>query len=224
MMKADRMRIGIELLVPTGAARPVADGMTLEELTDAVRAAGGTTGRIEVISSEAVEGDDAAIQVAQSGADIAPFVEGAGVLEVLCMVRPTSIVQPEEHYATVPIVGADLTDAGWIGRWGFSGGAITATPDGHPTREDALTDARRRAMASIDPEAEADEFDEQAHVDAFDLAIRYGVMFIDDENRWRGRWYRGEWTGEGAYTEALYDTPGQARRAAHRLRATGDES
>jgi hypothetical protein len=224
MMKADRMRIELELLVPAGAARPIADGMTIEELTEAVRAAGGTMGRMRMISTEAVEGDDAAIQVAQSGADIAPFVDGRETFEVLRVVRPTGVIQPEEHYATVPIVSAEPTDAGWIGRWGFSGGAITATPDGHPTREDALTDATRRAMASIDPEAEADEFDEQAHVDAFDLAIRYGVMFIDDENRWRGRWYRGEWTGEGAYTEALYDTPGQARRAAYRLRATGDES
>lgn len=223
-MKADRMRIELDLLVPAGATRPITDGMTIEELTEAVRAAGGTAGRIRLVSTQAVEGDEAAIQVAQSGADIAPFVDGQGTSEVLRMVRLASMVQPEEHYATVPIVSADRTDAGWIGRWGFSGGPVASTPDGHPTEEDALTDATRRAMASIDPEAEADEFDEQAHVDAFDPAIRYGVMFIDDEDRWRGRWYRGEWTGEGAYTEALYDTPGQARRAAHRLRATGDES
>jgi len=224
MMKADRIRIELELLVPAGAARPIADGMTMEELTEAVRGAGRTMGRIRVISTEAVEGDDAAIQVAKSGADIAPFMDRPETFEVLCMVRPTSIVQPEEHYATVPIVSADQTDAGWIGRWGFSGGAVTATPDAHPTREDAVTDATRRARASLDPEAEADEFDGQAHIDAFDLSVHYGALFIDDEDRWRGRWYRGEWTGEGAYTEALYDTPGQARRAARRLRATGDES
>jgi len=223
-MNADRLKIALEILVPTGEEASIVNGMSVEEMVDAVRAVGGRVGKVEVVSSETVQGDDATEQAAKSGADLTPFDQGTGDVSMLLVVRPTSVVHPAEHYATVPIVSADQTNAGWVGRWGFSGGAVTATPDAHPTREDAVTDATRRARASIDPEAEADEFDGQAHVDAFDLSIHYGALFIDDENRWRGRWYRGEWTGEGGYTEALYDTPGQARRAAHRLRATGDES
>lgn len=213
MPKADKITVSLEILVPTGTAG-IVDGMSLDDLAQAVRSVSGRSSSMRVTSIATVESDEAAIEVAQLGNDF----------RVLRVVRPTHVTETPDHRDTVPVLQATAVPGGWRGYWHFGDGSPVPTPDVHPVREDAVEDARRRALASRDPEAEADEFDEQAHVDAFDLSIRYGVMLIDDENRWRGRWYRHEWTGEGAYTAMLYDTPGQARRAAHRLRATGDES
>jgi hypothetical protein len=142
--------------------------------------------------------------------------------DVVRVARPASMEQ--DVGTTLLIATSQLADGRWSASWGTAGQAMTEIPTAHATREDAVVDARRRYAASVDPEAEGDEFDEGEHADALDAEIRYAALLLDDENRWRGRWYRGEWTGEGAYTDLLYDTPGQARRAARRLRTTGDES
>lgn len=221
MLQADKITLSLDILVPAGTAT-IVDGMSLDDLAAAVLAAGGTCCPVSVVGSTTVESDEAAIEVASSGADLAPFVgEGHGSVRV---VRPMQVAHPAGHFDTAPVLRALPVPGGWRGTWRFGHGDVTELLDIHPNGDDAIEDARRHAAASRDPEAEADEFEGIVSTDPFDATIHYASLFIDDENRWRGRWYREEWSSEGQYTERLYDTPGQARRAAKRLRDTGDES
>lgn len=221
MLQADKITLSLDVLVPVGTTT-IRNGMSLEDLVEAIHEAGGTACPVSVAGSTRVDSDEAAIEVAQSGADLAPFVGDDP--RIVRVVHPTQVEHPLDHLESVPVLRAIPVSEGWKGTWRFGDGDITELSAVHPTEDEAVEDARRHAVSSRDPEAEPDEFDEAVHADPFDQTVHYGALFIDDENRWRGRWYRGEWSSEGAYTDLLYDTPGQARRAARRLRATGDES
>ena len=221
-IKMDRITVEVEIMVPHSEGPPtIADGMPFEDMVEAIRAVDGRAGPVTILSHLAPESYRAPAVWDGTGIAEAPSKNG---LQVLCVVRPTEVRVPAEYYETVPLTVVVETEGGWRASWRLVGGGIAESPHLHATKNDALTDARRREAAQHDPEAEADEFEDGSHQDPFDATIHYGCLFIDDEDQWRGRWYRDEWTSEGAYTDALYDTQGQARRAARRLRTTGDES